>query len=301
MSITPEPDFGRVLSESKRIIDAHSRHFLALSLLFILPTILTSILFKTLQQHLLDESNTLTITFIFIGFVQIVSVCAVGTITYSVLQGFYGRPVELISSITSLSSSFLHLLVTNIISQAVSFVGSFVVMFLLSIMVISGFAVSGYNSTYLFGFPVVVGLVFSVVWMVYLSVNWAVANVVVVAESSWGFKPLRRSTNLVRGKRWVALSLLLFFQFLMGVLTYSGSALAAWLAGGVSNGWMKLAFVVQIGVASAFAMWLMLHSIAANTVFYIYCKAMHGELASEIADGEYISLPVDDEKPLHFV
>ncbi|KAK9277358.1 hypothetical protein L1049_006900 [Liquidambar formosana] len=137
------------------------------------------------------------------------------------------------------------------------------------------------------------------VWSVYVLVNWGLASVVVVEESSWGYEPLRGSANLVRGKRWVALSLLLCFQFLTAVLMNSRSALAGWLGGDGSSGWRGWAFVVQIVVTAALGMWLMLHSIAANTVFYIYCKAMHGELALEIAHGEYISLPLDDEKPLH--
>lgn len=51
-------------------------------------------------------------------------------------------------------------------------------------------------------------------------------------------------------------------------------------------------------------MLLLLHNAAANAVLYMYCKALHGELAFEIAEEfarEYVSLPFDDEKVPHGV
>ena len=44
--------------------------------------------------------------------------------------------------------------------------------------------------------------------------------------------------------------------------------------------------------------------MATNTVLYMYCKAIHGELAMEIAEEfakEYVSLPFDDGKVPHLV
>ncbi|KAJ0096186.1 hypothetical protein Patl1_16769 [Pistacia atlantica] len=51
-------------------------------------------------------------------------------------------------------------------------------------------------------------------------------------------------------------------------------------------------------------MLLFLYNIAANTVLYMYCKAIHGELAMEVAkefSKEYVSLPFDNGKVSHLV
>ncbi|KAM1375254.1 hypothetical protein ACFX2I_025709 [Malus domestica] len=74
---------------------------------------------------------------------------------------------------------------------------------------------------------------------------------------------------------------------------------------GDTNGWKSWALVVvQIVVTATFLVLLMLYNAAANTVLYMYCRAVNGELAMDIAEGfarEYASLPFDNEKVLHVV
>ncbi|KAJ0038054.1 hypothetical protein Pint_23569 [Pistacia integerrima] len=197
---TPHLSLCTILSESKRIIKAHSRHFLALSVLFLLPLSFSIVVFPTLQQLLLHlttndsrtllshafyrsitptpkfDKQSLLLTLFFSVFTFVLSLCAAGSITYSIFHGFYGRPVKFILDLVS--------------------------------------------------------------------------------------------------------------RF-----------------GGISNGW-SWAFVLQIVIASTLLMLLFLYNIAANTVLYMYCKAIHGELAMEIAEEfskEYVSLPFDNGKVPHLV
>lgn len=68
--------------------------------------------------------------------------------------------------------------------------------------------------------------------------------------------------------------------------------------------WKDWAFVVQIVLTSTLLMLLMLYHAAADTVLYMYCKAVHGELAFEIAEEfawQYVSLPFDEAKVPHVV
>lgn len=161
-----------------------------------------------------------------------------------------------------------------------------------------------YSSPYFVAFSGVVFLVM-VILLVYLQVNWTLACVVVVVESSWGLQALRRSASLIKGMRKLALSLLLFFGVFSGILVWAGAVSAVGSDGDASDdGWKSWAFVVQIVVTSTFLMLILLHNAAANTVLYMYCKAMHGELAVEIAEEfsrEYVSLPFDDGKVPHVV
>lgn len=154
-----------------------------------------------------------------------------------------------------------------------------------------------YSSPYFVGF-FAVSLVFLALVLLCLQVNWALSPVIVVVESSCGLEPLRRSASLVMGMRGVALSLLLFFGISTGTLVWTTSI---WKEGyhGSDSGWKSWAFVLQTVVTTTVVMVLMLHSFAANTVLYMYCKAMNGELAGEIAEEfatEYISFPFDDGK-----
>ncbi|KAF2325426.1 hypothetical protein GH714_028614 [Hevea brasiliensis] len=98
----------------------------------------------------------------------------------------------------------------------------------------------------------------------------------------------------------VSIVLLLVIVYLQLNCSVSGVTLGI----GTSNGWKSCAFVIQIVVTTTLLMLLLLYDVAANTVLYMYCKAVHGELALEIVEEfarEYISLPFDDEKVPHLV
>ena len=96
--------------------------------------------------------------------------------------------------------------------------------------------------------------------------------------------------------RPLAASCFLFFA--------SMQALLLWTASVDGWAWKDWAFVVQIVLTSTLLMLLMLYNAAADTVLYMYCKAVHGELALEIAEEfawQYVCLPFDDGKVPHVV
>ncbi|KAI5352740.1 hypothetical protein L3X38_005632 [Prunus dulcis] len=318
-----------VLNESKRIVNAHSRHFLALSVLFLLPLCFSSIVYPTVQNLLNEPSpnnskiflqistfnphqhqpiiatKPLCIALSFFLFIFVFSLCAVCSITYSVFHGFYGRPVKLISAINSVLFSFFPLLGTVLVSQILVLL-VFTVFGLVLVLVVRGAELMGfqmeYNSPYFIGFLAVLAMALFLV-LLYLQVNWTLASVVVVVESNWGFGSLTRSTNLIKGMRGVALSMMLFFGFFLSILGFCSWASALDLDGD-TDGWKSWAFVVQIVVTSTSLMLLMLYNTAANAVLYMYCRALNGELAMEIAEEfatEYVSLPFDDGKVPHLV
>ncbi|KAM1002886.1 hypothetical protein ACFX2I_003268 [Malus domestica] len=103
--------------------------------------------------------------------------------------------------------------------------------------------------------------------------------------------------------RGVALCLLMFFGFLVRVLGF-----CSWVSildlKRDTDGWKSWAFVVQIVVTATSFVLLMLYNATANTVLYMYRRAVNGELAMEIAEEfarEYVSLPFDNEKVPHVV
>ncbi|KDP41250.1 hypothetical protein JCGZ_15657 [Jatropha curcas] len=327
----PTLDLCTVLIESKRIINAHSRHFLALSVLFLLPLSFSLTVYPTLQ-NLLSKSSTsnskifltssvfffdqdpsdfiiaknIVLSLLFFLFVSVFALLSVGSITYSVLHGFYGRPVKFKSAIKSAFASFLPLLITvffvEIAVSAISLVSGFSLF-----LVIKGIELLGlelqFSSPYFIGLSVIVSIVL-VLTLVYLQLNWSLATVIAVVESSWGLAPLKRSSFLIKGMRGVAFALLLFFGFLVGILLFLTSVSGVTLGIGTSRGWKTCGSILQIVGTSTLLMLLLLYNVAAHTVLYMYCKAIHGELAWEIAEEfarEYVSLPFDDGKVPHLV
>nr|XP_009587192.1 uncharacterized protein LOC104084935 [Nicotiana tomentosiformis] len=327
-----------VVSQSKRIINAHSRHFLALSVSFLLPLSFSLIIYPTLQTAL-SQSNSiifhpqahlsssfltlpnpfgptreltrpdtqllLVVLLAYILFAVLLALFAVATITYSTFHGFYGRPVKLVSSIKSVLYSFLPLVATLIVSRVIhalivllfALFGAIVV----RCMQFLGFEVN-YDSNYLTGLAIFLGIALLLVF-VWLQVNWSLAYVIVVVESKWGYEPLRRSAYLVKGMRRVTLSVLLFFGVLIGLLVGGCSSFLV-TVGAASGGWTSFGLILQMVVSSGFATLLMLQSLAASVVLYMYCKALHGELALDIAEefaSEYVYLPFDNEKVPHVV
>ncbi|KAL8267536.1 hypothetical protein R6Q59_004881 [Mikania micrantha] len=308
-----------VLSEAKRIVNAHSRHFLALSVVFLLPLSFSLIIFPTLQLSLsksyvvstqflvvdpTDLRRQLTIPLLYALFVYIYFIGAIATITSSTYHGFYGRPVKFFPAIKALFLSFFPIVSTTIAAILVLSLISLTFFLFFAVIVRTGenlgFVID-YTSKYFMVFCSLIGAVLSL-FIIYFLVNWSLACVVVVTEAKWGFEPLWRSSYLVKGMKSVTLSMLLLFGVLIGVWVWMNSNDV--LHFDAADGLKSWPFVLQLVAGTSVLTLLLLHNASANTVLYMYCKALHGELAIEIAEEfthEYVSLPFDDGKVPHVV
>ncbi|GAA0167132.1 hypothetical protein LIER_40318 [Lithospermum erythrorhizon] len=318
-----------VLSESKKILNAHSRHFLALSVLFLLPLSFSLIIYSTLHSllnhpphphlslsytfpHLTFPPSHALFTILYALFALFMSLFAFASIGYSTFHGFYGRPVKIGASVGSILSSFLPLCGTLFVGQVVVGVVGLVFMFFGG-LVYKKLELFGVGmSTLVVGYDISTWVCVFVVFMVglfviYLHVNWVLAPVVVVVESKWGYEALRRSAYLVRGMRGVALSMMGLFGLSIWFVVWAFSEFSRF--GSVVNvggvlGFDSVVFICETVINSGAVTLLMLEGMAGIVVLYMYCKAVHGELALGIAeefDSEYISLPFDDEKVPHVV
>ncbi|CAI9297033.1 unnamed protein product [Lactuca saligna] len=295
MEITPVHalNLTGVLFTSKRIIRANYFHFLSLSLFF-LPLSVSLIitpyfhysghhfpvdLFNNFpQNHKAVSSHLLYILFIYIS-----TLCAIATISYSTYHGFEGKHVSFFTALKSLTSSIFPIIATAIVAHALLFLISLTFLLFVGVVFTSGQSlgfVIDYNSIHFTLFSVVVvATLISVI--IYFHLNWSLAFVIVVAESKWGLAPLIRSSYLIKGMRSVSFLLLLYFGIFSGIFV-----------------WLFLCGYFPM-LGSFFLMLMFLRSTASNTVLYMYCKALHGELALEIDEGfdhHYINLPSDEEK-----
>ncbi|KAK7317959.1 hypothetical protein RJT34_02616 [Clitoria ternatea] len=311
-----------ILSESKRIINAHSRHFLALSVFFLLP-LSFSLIVSPFLFPLLTPSNPshihilLRLTkphpqpqpqipfpfslplLLFFLFILAFSLFALASITHSIFHGFFGRPVKLLSALISIPTTFSPLLATAIISHLFLFSLALLPLLLFLLLPHLNLAISLSSPIFLTASSLLLlALLFAVF---YLRVSWTLAYVIVIAESTWGLEPLRRSASLINGMKGVAASSFLFFSSLEALLLWTTSVS---VVGSDGWAWKDCAFVVQIVLTSTCLMLLLLYHAAADTVLYMYCKAVHGELAFDIVEEfawQYVSLPFDDAKVPHVV
>lgn len=146
--------------------------------------------------------------------------------------------------------------------------------------------------------------------VIYVLTEWYLAIVIVVVESQWGFAPLKRSSYLMKGMKKVGISMIVLFGLGLGLMSFSCLMLVPYIFSCfrlVPNraGWIDRALLIVICIVQAGVMTLwMLYATASNVVLFMYCKALHGELALEIAQEfsrEYVSLPFDDGKVPHVV
>ncbi|KAL4574263.1 hypothetical protein LXL04_021091 [Taraxacum kok-saghyz] len=295
-----------VLSTSSRILKGNYYHFLALSLFFFplsislisTPTLcLTGHFFPVdLFNNFPPNHQKAVISYLlYILIVYVSTLCAVATITYSTYHGFVGTQVNFFTALKSLAFSFFPVITTAIVAHVLLFLISLTFLLfvgvILSLVKTLGLAID-YNSIYFISFLAVVGAMLIVI-IIYFQLNWSLAFVVVVAESKWGLAPLIRSSYLVKGMRSVSLLLFVCFGIFGGMFVwlFSDTLYRPAVSGQRFTGFMML--------GTFFLMLLFLRSTVAGTVLYMYCKAMHGELELEIAEGfnhDYINLPSDVEK-----
>ncbi|KAM0951423.1 hypothetical protein DsansV1_C03g0025391 [Dioscorea sansibarensis] len=262
-----------VLSDSKRVVAAHSRHFLALTVLFILPLSLLLLFTPSVvspSRSLLRSSyHSDPLPYLLAGVLLLLA--AVSSISASTHHGFFGRPVHLLPTLISIPAPILRLILTLCLPT----------LLLIALLFLA-------PSPLIYA-PI---LLLSILFFIFCSL----VPVIVVLESTWGFPPFRRSFHLLTGMRCAALILNLFFSFLLGIILWAFNSSVGFNYEICSQG---VRDIVRTVLGSAVTMVMLLYLIVTNTVLYMYCKALHGELEAEIVREfawDYVCLPFDDHK-----
>lgn len=281
VTAAPWPDMlSGVLSDSKRVVAAHSRHFLALTVLFILPLSLlllfTPSFFSPPRSLLRSSYHSDPLPYLLAGVLCLFLLAAVSSISASTHHGFFGRPVHLLPTLISIPSPIFRLILT---------------LFLPTLLLIALLFLAPSPLIYA---PI---LLLSTLYFIVCSL----IPIIVVLESTWGFPPFHRSFHLLTGMRCAALILNLSFSFLLGIILWVFNSSVGFNYEIRSQG---VRDIVRTVLGSAVSTVMLLYLIVTNTVLYMYCKALHGELEAEIVREfawDYVSLPFDDHKVPHIV
>ncbi|KAL9328817.1 hypothetical protein ACSQ67_003820 [Phaseolus vulgaris] len=305
--MAPKKHLSDFISEAKLIIKAHLLHFNILSLTFFFPLFLSLFLSSTLS-HLFNyfftnNSSTLlpppqttspTFSLLYSLLSLFFSNCGVITITYSVFHFFHDQPVNLLSTIKSIGTSFLPLLATTIVSQLIFFSISLFYGLLLLLLIhgakLLHLPLLPYSSPYIIGVFIALPLI---VVQTYLEVNWTLVNAIVVVESCWGMEALRRSARLIKGMKGVALSSIFYYGFCAVILTWN---IFFWTRGynvSTESGFPAVLIWEMILLGSYFLSMITVSKIAVTTVLYIYCKT-NVEIAEDFGKDYGTLLPSHD-------
>ncbi|KAK7400878.1 hypothetical protein VNO78_12187 [Psophocarpus tetragonolobus] len=300
-------NFSNLLSEYRKIIKPNSLHFHTLSLIFLFPITLSLLLSLTLS-HLFNNFNFFThqqpstitnpnLSFtphslffnLFHSLLALVfSTCGVISITYSTFHFFYNQQVKLSSTINSITTSFLPLFATTIVSQLIFFLISLFHLLLFLLLHVTIPHSSPYTIAFFVALPLLLVLT-------HLQVNWTLVPVIVVVESCWGLEPLRRSARLIKGMKGLSLSSFLFYGVFSWIMVWNVLLTSSI---GTTNDIVALALFKRsfIVFQSYLLALFMLSNIGFNTILYIYCKANHGEIVEKFEKDGVSVLPFNEEK-----
>ncbi|CAN4124538.1 unnamed protein product [Withania somnifera] len=301
------PLWRQILQSTVLIIRSHSLHFYALSILFLLPIFFTLVVYPSFHlalfhphynfnistQPQFSHSSFEIIVFLMLTVLVVVFfLCAIATITYSSVQPFHDRSINLVSSIKSIRNSFIPLLSTFIILHSIflsiTIIFTLVFVFLLQNL---GLTELKYNSNH-FWFLLILVIVPILLW---LELNWSLAYVIAAAEYKCGFETLRRSAYLMKGMRWLAFWTHLFYWLTLGGMVIGSNVVFVLLGAGKGDHWRSFSFIGQTVQCTVLGALGMNQVLVFNGVLYMYSKDLKGEKLPF----DYISLPLGDEKKNH--
>ncbi|WMV27924.1 hypothetical protein MTR67_021309 [Solanum verrucosum] len=242
---------------------------------------------STRQPQFSISSFEIIVTMVCTLFFALFFLCSIATITYSTVQAYNDRPMNLISSIKSIRNSFFPLLSTFIVSHtifiSVSIIFALALVVLLQIIKKLGL-IELQNDSNHFWFLFILVIIPVLLW---LQVNWSLAYAIAAVESKWGFETLRRSAYLVKGMRWVAFWTHLFYGLALGAMVIGSNVVFVLLGVGKDD-----PQVMQCTVLGTLGM---NQFLVLNVVLYMYCK----DLEDEKLSFEDVSVPLDKEEKNH--
>ncbi|XP_004239094.2 uncharacterized protein [Solanum lycopersicum] len=302
------PVWRQILNSTLLVLRSHSLHFHALSIMFLWPIIFSLIVYPSfdlaffhpdynfiISTQFSISSFEIFVTMVCTLFFALFFLCSIATITYSTVQAYKNRPMNLISSIISIRNSFFPLLSTFIVSHTIfiSVIIIIALVFVVSLQILKDLGlIELQNDSNHFWFLFILVIVPVLLW---LQVNWSLAYAIAAVESKWGFETLRRSAYLVKGMRWVAFWTHLFYGLSLGAMVIGSNVVFVILGVGKRDHWRSFSVTSQVVQCTVLGTLGMNQFLVLNVELYMYCKGLEGEKLSF----EDVSVPLDDEEKNH--
>ncbi|GJZ61561.1 hypothetical protein Tco_0617698 [Tanacetum coccineum] len=131
-------------------------------------------------------------------------------------------------------------------------------------------------------------------WSLYLITIWEIASVVSVLEDSCGLKAAIKASELMNGKKKVALRVSYMLYLFMGVVVYVYMAFYMYNNGALGKVWGVI-FAVICGAMFVIGF---LVTIVAQTMLYLVCKSHHQETVDLGSLSTYLGASLSDLQPI---
>ncbi|XP_047342133.1 uncharacterized protein LOC124945698 [Impatiens glandulifera] len=226
------------------------------------------------------------IKIIYFTFLLVFSLLSTAAVTYTVASVYARRDIAFRKVMSVVPKVWKRL--------AITFLCTFVTFFLYTtafvILLVIWFYILSRTSVNI-PFFIIICIVF-LLGFVYLNVVWQLTSVVSVLENYKGFKAMKKSKELIKGKFWLGFFVLLFPELAM--LAIETGFMFVWLSVDV----LGVAGQILLGMLCVVLMvFVILYAFVIETVFYFVCKSYHNEdvdrpaLANHLGDYEELAGP----------
>ncbi|KAI4366621.1 hypothetical protein MLD38_022478 [Melastoma candidum] len=216
----------------------------------------------------------------------VLSLLSTAAVVYTIACAYTGRELTFSKVMSVVPRVWRRLMLTFLSIFAVAFAYNTIAVVVFVTWTISfGDSYFGLFVTFLLVAAYLVGLL-------YMTVVWQLSSVVTVLEEDYGFRAMRKSKDLVRGKTWAAVGIF----FLLNV----GSSLVQVLfekvvVHGEENTVIR---VVVGGLSLQLVSILMLTGLVVQTVLYLVCKSYHHENIDKSALSDHLEVYLGEYVPL---
>ncbi|XP_023753625.1 uncharacterized protein LOC111901984 [Lactuca sativa] len=218
----------------------------------------------------------------------ILSLLSTAAVVYTIASIYTGQELTFKKVMSVVPKVWKRLMVTFLCMFAAFFVYNFIAVLVMFISM----AIFPFNVAVVVLFVV---LIIYLIGFVYMTVIWQLASVVSVLESSYGFKAMKKSNDLIKGNQGVAI--LIFFmlnmffilvKYLFEIFVVHGSSLNM-------EAWKRVGFGF---LCSLLLLTFFLFGLVIKTILYLVCKSYHHENIDKGDLSNHLESYLGDYEPL---
>ncbi|XP_076919368.1 uncharacterized protein LOC143580147 [Bidens hawaiensis] len=304
-----------IIKESYKIIISCRKIFSQITLTLILPLAFIFQAYQEISNYMLEEidhtdtekffehpgtkrytnlSNTLSyewikfwlFTIAYFTILFILSLLSTAAIVYTIASVYTGRELTFKKVMSIVPKVWLRLMITftYMLSAFMVYLILYLCVLIISLKVLHGSAFVGFLNVF---------LVIYVMGFVYMTGIWQLASVVSVLESADGITAMTKSMGLIKGNRWVAISISFVLNMSFVYIQLSFQSLV--VEEGLLEAWKRFGFGV---LCFLLLLTLFLFGLVIQTILYLVCKSYHHENIDKGDLSNHLESYLRDYEPL---
>lgn len=278
-------NFIGILKESIKIILLHPKIFTKITLTFILPLTLISIInneiSKSFTNKIVNNDSSKwslywgieAIYFIFI-FGIIFTLLSVSAVVYTAACIYTGTEITFKHVVKAIPKVWKRLVITLLSNFCIILAYTFALVFCMLIIIYGISSGQSDDQSRRLAITIITTITIIVLsaGIIYITIFWQLANVISVMEDNCGFRAMKKSKELIKGKLGSGIAIMLLLGlFYVPTLLLNQQLLKKDITVGI---WTKILCTIIILILNPL---VTLYSLVVQTVFYCVCKSYHHE------------------------